>query len=72
MKKVLIVHNGSELYGGSKSLLSIVKVLKGNNLDVNVILPEDGKLVKELTREKVIVTIIPSIPSISSSKLNEF
>lgn len=65
---IIFFHNGAELYGGSKSLLSIINVL-GNNYNVRVILPESGPLEKRLKKQKIHVDVIKSYPIISIQNL---
>ena len=50
MRNIMLVHNGAELYGGSKSLLSIVNVLNDEKHELTVILPISGDLVVELEK----------------------
>ena len=68
----MLVHNGAELYGGSKSLLSIVNVLNDEMHELIVILPISGDLVVELEKINIKVIIVKSIPSISKQSLNTF
>jgi hypothetical protein len=64
MKKILLVHNGAELYGGSKSFLIIVKCLVDNQFKIDVVIPSQGELINELKKLNINVKIINSIPSI--------
>ena len=72
MKKVLLIHNGSELYGGSKSLLNITNILCKNNMVVKVLLPSTGPLVTSLTKKNIEVMIVNPMPQISINQLNRF
>jgi glycosyltransferase involved in cell wall biosynthesis len=70
-RNILFFHNGSELYGGSKSLISIIGVLR-NDFNIRVVLPEKGPLEKELTRELIHVDIVNRYPIISIQNIKSF
>jgi glycosyltransferase involved in cell wall biosynthesis len=72
MKKILLVHNGAELYGGSKSFLIIVKCLVDNQFKIDVVIPSQGELINELKKLNINVKIINSIPSISNQRFKSF
>jgi len=61
---ILFFHNGSELYGGSKSLLSIINLLN-EDYNIRVVLPETGPLEKSLKNKNIRVDIINNYPIIS-------
>ncbi len=71
MQNILLIHNGAELYGGSKSLLNIVKTLTNNNLSLTVVLPIEGHLVEELRKINIKIIIIPTLPVISIQRLKK-
>ena len=72
MRKILLVHNGAELYGGSKSFLTIVKCLLNNNHKIDIVLPSKGELVNEFKKLNINVKVITSIPSISNQRFKSF
>ena len=55
---ILVLHLSSDLYGASKILLTVIKILRRHNYDVTVILSEDGPLVEEIRKSGAEVKII--------------
>lgn len=53
-KKILCLHQGDELYGSDRSFLSAVEALHSAGAEIDVILPKDGELAKELRKVKPI------------------
>lgn len=64
MKRILFIHNTSEIGGGSYCLLNIIKVLNRNNYEPFVALPSEGPLCAELRNENIPVILFPSICTI--------
>ncbi len=56
-KKVLMLHGSSDLYGASKIFLESVLALKQNDIEVLVVLSEDGPLVDLLTSKGINVQL---------------
>jgi len=61
MKKILFVHQSSELYGSDKTLLLLMKYIDKQKFYPVVILPNDGPLKIELEKENIEVFITPVI-----------
>ena len=59
--RILYVHNGSDLYGASRSLLRLVTRLDRRRFDPHVLLPSDGPLAVALAAEGVPVTVMSSL-----------
>lgn len=59
MKKILYLHAGAEMYGADKILLEIVGSLDKRKFTPIVILPEEGKLVNELSKIGVNANVLP-------------
>ena len=59
--RILYVHNGSDLYGPSRSLLRLVTRLDRRRFDPHVLLPSDGPLAVALAAEGVPVTVMSSL-----------
>ena len=57
--RIQFISNYSDLYGANRSLVTIVKYLKGKGHHVNVLLPRKGGIIKELDNECISYTIIP-------------
>lgn len=61
MKKILIVHQSSELYGSDKTLLLLLKYLNREQFYPVVILPNEGPLLTELQKLNIDVYVTPVI-----------
>ncbi|ESU29995.1 Glycosyl transferase, group 1 [Flavobacterium limnosediminis JC2902] len=61
MKKILIVHQSSELYGSDKTLLLFLKYLNKEQFYPVVILPTEGPLLTELQKLNLDVYVMPVI-----------
>jgi len=61
MKKILIVHQSSELYGSDKTLLLFLKYLNKEQFYPVVILPTEGPLLVELQKLNIDVYVMPVI-----------
>lgn len=59
MKKILIIHQSSELYGSDKMLLIFLQNINKNNFFFVVILPTEGPLKVELEKIGIEVIILP-------------
>ncbi len=59
--RILYVHNGSDLYGASRSLLRLVTGLDRKRFDPYVLLPSDGPLAAALAEAAVPVLVMPSL-----------
>lgn len=55
---ILFFHSSADLYGSDRALLTLVRGIRSVVRPV-VVLPEEGSLVKELTRLKIKVRILP-------------
>lgn len=71
-KRILYVHNGSDLYGASRSLLRLVARLDRKKFEPHVILPEVGPLCRALRLAGVPYTIQPSLAVISRKVLGSW
>lgn len=70
MIKILFAHNTSDLYGASRSLISIVQSLDPSLATPVVVIPEDGPLKTVLDDLGVEVHVQPSLSIITRSKFN--
>ncbi|EXJ09153.1 glycosyltransferase family 4 protein [Nitrincola nitratireducens] len=48
MKKILLIHQSSELYGSDRSFLSVAQIVCNLNYDVSILVPEQGPLTEKL------------------------
>lgn len=55
-RRVLVVHSSADLYGADRSLLDFVR-LRPPDLDLTIVLPEDGPLIAELRATGVDVLV---------------
>lgn len=60
--KLMYVHNGTDLYGASRSLLRLVSRLLGDGHAVTVVLPYDGPLRQHLESQGASIMIDPDLP----------
>ena len=65
INRILYIHNGSDLYGASRSLLRLVSRLDKARFEPLVILPSQGPLAEALRVNGVRVTIMRSLAVIS-------
>lgn len=72
MKNILFIHNGSDLYGGSRSLLSIISIFSKKEQILSVVLPNKGPLITELNKYNVKVYVIKSLPVVAMNKFGRF
>lgn len=56
MKKILLIHQGAELYGSDRSLLNVIDAIKGK-YDIEVWLPYKGELYKEIEKKGVSIRV---------------
>ena len=59
--KFLFLHNGSDLYGASRSLIRLTTQLMREGHDVQVVLPSSGLIIEPLSRGGVSFTIQPRL-----------
>ena len=57
-KKILLVHSSNDLYGASKVLILIIKLLIDSGYSIHLILPNDGPLSNHDSIKKVKLTIM--------------
>ncbi|HEY3310229.1 MAG TPA: glycosyltransferase [Anaerolineales bacterium] len=67
--RILFVHNGSDLYGASRSLLRLSSRLVRDGIKVLVVLPTSGPLQDELRVNMVEVVILPDLAVIERGKI---
>jgi len=67
--RIFYVHNGSDLYGASWSLLHLVARLDRRRFDPYVLLPSDGPLAVALTAEAVPVRVMSSLLSVMTRRV---
>ncbi|RAU18244.1 hypothetical protein DN062_08395 [Nitrincola tibetensis] len=48
MKKILLIHQGAELYGSDRSFLTVAEIICNLNYNVTIIIPESGPLAEKL------------------------
>ena len=77
MQRILLVHNSTDIYGASRSLVRLVRRLNRSRFTPLVLLPEDGPLREMIEREGGQVFMQPSLrvitrPIIKSSKIIGF
>ena len=68
--RILFVHNGSDLYGASRSLLRLCSRLARDGAIVQVVLPYPGPLFDKLRENNVEVVIHQDLALVERSKLN--
>src|ERR1044071_5843098 len=59
--RVLYVHNGPNIYGASRSLIRLLRLLDRERFEPRVLLPADGPLVKLVREMNVEVIIFPPL-----------
>ena len=59
--KFLFLHNGSDLYGASRSLIRLTTQLVREGHDVQVVLPSSGLIIEPLSKGGVSFTIQPRL-----------
>ena len=69
MKNILFLHSSSELYGSDRSLLNIIKGLNKEKYKINVILPCEGELAKEIKKVNNVEVTIKNIAMSKSSAI---
>lgn len=57
MKKLLLIHQGAELYGSDRSLLNIIDALK-EEYQLEIWLPQKGKLFEEIRKRNIDIKIL--------------
>lgn len=70
MKNILFLHSSSELYGSDRSLLNIIKGLNKEKYKINVILPCEGELVKEIKKVNNVEVTIKNIAVLRRKNLS--
>ena len=71
-KRILYIHNGSDFYGASRSLLRLVTRLDRTRYEPLVMLPSDGPLFDALQRHSVQVVVMKSLAVISRRRFQSW
>ncbi len=61
LRRVVVAHSSSELYGSDRALLESVRALTGRGCDVTVLLPEPGPLELPLVLAGATVQVVPTV-----------
>lgn len=70
--RVLFVHNSSDIYGASRSLLRFCRKLMARGVETAVVLPQDGPLAELLRSEGLRVLIFPALRVITRPVLRSW
>lgn len=65
---ILFIHNGSDLYGASRSILRLSSALVGNGSHVFVLMPSRGPLTALLEEQGVTCILDPDLPVLARSQ----
>ncbi len=63
--RILYVHNSADLYGASRSLLRLLRVLDRNRFEPLVVVPENGPLVSKLRELEVEIFVLTNLTIIT-------